>query len=102
MGELPTKTIDYILANGVLGVTTVLFMYISFFIYKARDRDREQHTIDIEEIYKAHQVEIISYMKRLDELQEKRLEELRANLDVVSKFNASSLAVLARAGGQHV
>jgi len=103
--SLPTKAIDYLLTNTVLGVTTILFMYIAWKLL-TRSWEREaahkieldEIRLEIEEIYSVHATEIASLNKALYDQQERRVEELKAATTALIKFNDASLAVLAKAG----
>lgn len=94
-----SDTFTYLLTQGVLGLTSVLFAFTSAYLYRALETHRRQKEVDVEEIYKAHAVEIAAGHKLVLELQEKRLVELRSGLDAIAKFTSTldtALAVLSK------
>ena len=99
--EIGKQTFEYLLTNGVLGITTVLFLGLSAFIYRDREKERRQHGVDLEEIHKAHRIELASQSKFIYELMEKRIVEQRSALDAVGKATSTldtALTIQSRRG----
>jgi type VI protein secretion system component VasK len=99
-----TKAAEYLLTNGVLGFTTMLFLSISWYLYRARELDRKQFASDVEEIHRAHRIELAALNNRIHELQETRITEIRSVIDASAKFSQtlnSVLAVIGKTGAAH-
>lgn len=91
----------WLLTQGVLGLTTMLFAFTTAYLYRSREQDRSQREVDLEEIHKAHAIELAAERKLNLELQEKRLIELRNGLDAIAKFTSTldtALSVLSKGG----
>jgi hypothetical protein len=104
MENISKQLAEYLLTNGVLGFTTMLFALVAAYLYRARELDRRQWAAELEELHKAHAEALAAERTRNLELQEKRVSELRSVIDASAKFTAtldSVLAVLGRSGARH-
>lgn len=75
---------SWLLTQGVLGLTTMILLFTTAYLYRSREQDR-----------KAHALELASERKLVLELQEKRLVELRSGFDAIAKSTSTLETALA-------
>lgn len=75
MDELLAKGFEWLLTQGVLGLTTVIGAYLSISLFRARERDRLEHSAKLEAREIAHDAEIASWVKLYMDVQAERLSD---------------------------
>ena len=102
---------EYLLAQGFLGLSTMVLAGVVFYLYKQNQAqtkqshdnlvaERERHAKETTEERTRHAIEIAAERKLNAELQDERVEELRACLTAVKSVTDSVDAAIAVLGGR--
>lgn len=85
MDEVIGKTAQWLLTNGVLGVTTLISMFVAGYLYREREKERVTFQAQLDARDNAHKVEVAQWVKLHLDLQNERLEDQRASSASVSQ-----------------
>jgi hypothetical protein len=75
MDELLGKGFEWLLTQGVLGLTTVIGAALALALFRARERDRLEHADKLQAREVAHDAEISSWIKLYIDVQAERLSD---------------------------
>lgn len=85
MEDIPKITVEYLLTNGVLGLTTLLSLAAAAYFYKGREQDRREYLANLEKLDREHRMEVAQWVKLHLDLQNERLDDQKTQTSSISQ-----------------